>query len=55
MQLIEEEHEVLEDIGRNPEAKVMKDLIQYKLDDPRSDCFFLTSANLEDRERNELI
>ena len=29
MQLVEEEHEVLEDVGRNPEAKVME--IRYAL------------------------
>ncbi|GFS42565.1 hypothetical protein Acr_00g0080600 [Actinidia rufa] len=55
VQLIEEEREVLEDVGRDLEAMVIEDLIHYELDKPRSDCFFLTSANLEERERTELI
>ena len=55
VQLIEEEHEVLEDNGRDPEAKVMEDLIRYELDEPSSDHFFLTGANLEERERTELV
>ena len=33
----------------------MEDLIRYELDEPSSDHFFLTSANLEARERIELI
>ena len=53
--MIEEEHEVLEDVGRDPEDKVMEDLIRYELDEPSSDRFFLTGANLEERERTELI
>ena len=55
VQLIEKEHEVLEDVGRDPEAKVIEDLIRYELDEPSSDCFFLTGANLKERERTELI
>ena len=39
--LVEEEHEDLEDVGRNPEAKVMEDLIRFELDEPSSDRFFL--------------
>ena len=50
VQLIEKEIEVLEDVGRNPEAKVVGELIRYELDEPSSDRFFLTSANLEERE-----
>ena len=46
VQLIKQEHEMLEDLGR--EAKVMEDLIRYKLDEPSSDRLFLTSANLEE-------
>ena len=46
--LIEDEHEVLEDVKRNPEAKVIENLICYELDEPSSDRFFLTSANLEE-------
>ena len=33
----------------------MEDLIRYKLDTPSSYHFFLTGANLEERERIELI
>ena len=49
VQLIEEEHEILEDVGRDPKAKVVEDLICYELDEPSSDRFFLTGANLEER------
>ena len=55
VQLIEEEHEVLKDVERDPEAKVMEDLIHYELDKPSSDHFFVTGTNLEERERTELI
>ena len=55
MQLIEEKHEVLDDIGRDPEAKVVKDLICYELNEPSSYYFFLTNANLEEWERTDLI
>ncbi|GFS36134.1 hypothetical protein Acr_00g0044290 [Actinidia rufa] len=40
--------------ARDPDAKVKKDLMRYELDEPSSDYFFLTSANLEERERTEL-
>ena len=53
--MIEEEHEVLEDVRRDPEAKVMEDLICYEFDEPSSDYLFLTGANLEEQERTELI
>ena len=53
--MIEEEHEVLENVERDPKAKVVEDLIRYELDEPSLDCFFLTSANLEEQERTELI
>ena len=46
---------MLEDIDRNPKAKVVEDLMHYKLDEPSSNRFFLTGANLEERERAELI
>ena len=46
VQLIDEEQDVLEDVGRDPEAKVVEDLIRYELDEPSSDHFFLTGANL---------
>ena len=49
VQLIEEEIEVLEGVGQDPEAKVVKELICYELDEPSSDRFFLTGANLEER------
>ncbi|GFS40078.1 hypothetical protein Acr_00g0066580 [Actinidia rufa] len=55
VKLIEEHHKVLEDIGRDLEAKVVEDLICYKLDEPSFDCFFFTGANLEERERTELV
>ena len=42
-----EEHEVLEDVGRNPKAKVIEDLVHFKLDEPILDRFFLMGANLE--------
>ncbi|GFZ19130.1 hypothetical protein Acr_27g0008690 [Actinidia rufa] len=54
VQLIEQEQEVLEDVGRDPEAKVVEDLIRYELDERNSDSF-LTGANLEERERTEVL
>ena len=45
-----EEREVLEDVGRTLEAKVVEDLIHYDLDEPSSGCFLLTGANLKERE-----
>ena len=55
VQPIEEEIENLEDVGWDPEAKVMKDLICYELDKPSLNHFFLTGANLEEPGRTELI
>ncbi|GFZ18441.1 hypothetical protein Acr_27g0001800 [Actinidia rufa] len=55
VQLIGEEQEVLEDVGRDPETKVVEDLIHYELDELSSDRFFLMGANMEERERTELI
>ncbi|GFZ07044.1 hypothetical protein Acr_18g0012140 [Actinidia rufa] len=55
VQLVEEEHEVLEDVGRDLKAKVVEDLIRYELDEPSLDCFFLAGANLKEREKTELI
>ena len=55
VQLVEEEREVLEDVDRTHEAKVMEDLVRYDLDEPSSDRFFLTSSNLKERERTEFI
>ena len=48
--LVEEELEVLEDVGKTPEDKVMEDLIRYELNEPISDIFFLTGAKLKERE-----
>ena len=55
VQLIEEVQEVLEDLERDLEARVVDNLIRYELDEPSSNRFFLTGANLEERERIELI
>ena len=55
VQLVEEEDEALEDVGRNPKAKVVEDLIHYELDEPSLNHFFLTGANLKERERTKLI
>ncbi|GFS32686.1 hypothetical protein Acr_00g0024030 [Actinidia rufa] len=52
VQLIKKEQKVLEDVGRDPEAKVVEDLIRYELS---LDRFFLMGANLEERKRTELI
>ena len=40
VQLIEEENKVLKDVGRDPETKIMKDLIRYELDEPSSNLSF---------------
>ena len=53
--MIEEEIEVLEDVGQNPKAKVVEELIRYESDEPSSNRFFLAGANLEERERIEFI
>ncbi|GFZ11573.1 hypothetical protein Acr_22g0009710 [Actinidia rufa] len=50
-----EERKVLEDVGRTLEAKVVEDLIRYELNEPSSDRFFLTGANLKEREKTEFI
>ena len=55
VQLIEAEREVLEDVGRDHKAKVVEDLIPYELDEPSSNRFFFTRANLEKRERIKFI
>ncbi|GFY92612.1 hypothetical protein Acr_08g0010080 [Actinidia rufa] len=55
VQLVEEEREVLEDVGRAPEAKVVEDLLRYKLDERSLDCYFLIGSNLKEWERIELI
>ena len=52
---MEEECKVLEDVGRVPKLKVVKDLVRYDLDELSSDRFFLVGSNLKERERTELI
>ena len=52
---MEEEREVLEDIGRISEPKIMEKLVHYKLNDPNSDCYFLIGLNMKEHERTELI
>lgn len=51
----QEEREVLKDVSRVPEAKVVKDLIRHDLDEPISNWFFLVGSNLKEQERTELI
>ncbi|GFZ08576.1 hypothetical protein Acr_20g0003840 [Actinidia rufa] len=34
VQMVEEDIEVLEDVGRDPEAKVIEELVRYELDEP---------------------
>ena len=51
----QEEREVLKDVSRVPEAKVVKDLIRHDLDEPISNWFFLAGSNLKEQERTELI
>ena len=48
VQLVKEKMEVLEDVRRTPDDKVVEDLICYELDEPSSDHFFLTGANLKE-------
>ena len=55
VQLIEEDLNVLENVGRDPKTKVVEDLVHYELDEPSLDNFFLTNANLEEQGRIELI
>ncbi|GFS42094.1 hypothetical protein Acr_00g0078070 [Actinidia rufa] len=55
VQMVEEDIEVLEDVGRDPEAKVIEELVRYELDEPSSNRFFLTGSDLNECERTELI
>ncbi|GFS40182.1 hypothetical protein Acr_00g0066980 [Actinidia rufa] len=55
VQMIEEDIEVLEDVGRDPETKVIEELVRYELDEPGSDRFFLVGSDLNECERTELI
>ena len=53
--MVEKEREVLEDVNRTPEAKVMEDLIHYELDEPSSNLFFLVGSNMKEWDRTKLI
>ena len=53
--MVKEEREVLEDVSRTLEAKVVEDLIRYELDEPRSNHYFLIGSNMKEWERIELI
>ncbi|GFS40490.1 hypothetical protein Acr_00g0068850 [Actinidia rufa] len=55
VQMIEENTEVLEDVGRDPEAKVIEELVRYELGERGSDRFFLVGSGLNECERSELI
>ncbi|GFS31446.1 hypothetical protein Acr_00g0017380 [Actinidia rufa] len=55
VQFVEEEREVLEDVDRTLEAKVVEDLTRYELSEPSSDRYFLIGSNMKERERTELI
>ncbi|GFS37725.1 hypothetical protein Acr_00g0053660 [Actinidia rufa] len=55
VQIIEKNIEVLEDVGCDPEAKVIEELVRYELDEPGSDRFFLVGSDLNECERTELI
>ncbi|GFZ01188.1 hypothetical protein Acr_14g0008230 [Actinidia rufa] len=53
VQMIEENTEVLEDVGRDPEDKVIEELVRYELDELGSDRFFLVGSGLNECERGE--
>ncbi|GFS29078.1 hypothetical protein Acr_00g0005240 [Actinidia rufa] len=55
VQTVEEDIEMLEDVGRDPEAKVIEELVRYELDEPSSDRFFLVRSNLDECEKTKLI
>ena len=46
---------MLEDVGRNPEVKVIEELVRCELDEPSSDRFFLIGSDLKECERIELL
>ncbi|GFZ09192.1 hypothetical protein Acr_20g0010000 [Actinidia rufa] len=48
VQMVEEDIEVLKDMGRDPEAKVIEELVHYDLDEPSSDRFFLVGSDLNE-------
>ena len=49
--MVKEEREVLEDVSRTLEAKVVEDLIRYELDEPSSNHYFLVGSNMKEREK----
>ena len=49
------ERELLEDVGRTPEDKVVEELIHYELDEPSSDNYLFVDSNMKKQERIELI
>ncbi|GFY91124.1 hypothetical protein Acr_07g0013200 [Actinidia rufa] len=55
VQMVEEDIEVLKDVGRNPEAKVIEELARYELDELSSNQFFLIGSDLKECERIELV
>ncbi|GFS30822.1 hypothetical protein Acr_00g0014350 [Actinidia rufa] len=55
VQLVEEERELLEDVGKTLKAKVVEDIIRYELNKPSSRCYFLIGSNMKERQRIELI
>ena len=48
VQLVEEERELLKDVSRILEEKVVKELVHYELDEQSSDHFFLIGSNLRE-------
>ena len=46
---MEEEREVLEDVGRTTKDKIVEDLIRYELDMPSLDRYFLVGSNMKSR------
>ncbi|XP_057490953.1 uncharacterized protein LOC130776722 [Actinidia eriantha] len=55
VQMVEEDIEVLEDVGRDPKAKVIEELVGYELDEPSLDRLFLIESDLNECERTKLI
>ncbi|XP_057504756.1 uncharacterized protein LOC130788218 [Actinidia eriantha] len=55
VQMVEEDIKVLEDVGRNPEAKVIEELVRYELDEPGSNRFFLIGSDLKECKITELV
>ncbi|GFZ18424.1 hypothetical protein Acr_27g0001630 [Actinidia rufa] len=55
VQLVKEEREVLEDVDRTLEDKVVEDLLRYDLDEQCLGCYFLVGLNMKEGESTELI